>query len=332
MNVAIVGCGTMGQLYARLITKMKEMTITAVYHYDEQKGNSFAKEYGGQVYTDYEQMLKEPSVDMVLITLPTYLHRDFVIRAAAHGKHIFCEKPVALQVEEAEEMIEVCAKNNVRLYIAHVVRFFPEYEQISEQVRAETSLEKVSMIHAKRYNSSPPAQSWYADLAQSGGMVLDLMIHDIDFLLSVMGDVRSVYAKGNKSGSMEYVSAVLKFKNKGVALVEAFWGYPGGFATQLEIHGESGLLHHISAKTETLGLYEDKERSEKAEGVEVPSNHSERDPYRQQLQHFYDQIRSGEPFIVSEAEILQSLRTTEAILRSLETGEEQILIADETIP
>lgn len=321
MNIAIAGCGTMGKIYADHISGMNDVNLTAVYHYDEDKSQAFARKYHCQAFTDYRTMLENAVIDAVLITLPTHLHLPYTIEAARYGKHIFCEKPAALRADEAREMFRFCREHHVRLFVAHVLRFFPEYVRIKQQVQ-DRAWGDIDVIHTKRFNIYPPAGSWFLDQSKSGGVVLDLMIHDIDYLIWLMGDVRSVYATGKKSGSMEYISATLRFNNDVIANMESCWGYPGGFTTQIEVIMEKGLIRHQNKTFQADQIETCSKHQGPAEGVEVPETNdaAKVDPYFMQLRHFVSCVKESAPFIVKEDEVFRALRISEMINKSLVTG------------
>ncbi len=193
MRVGIVGTGFMGQTHAAGWAATPAV-IAGFVSKDEQTAVSLQNQHGGKIYPDLDSMLAD--VDVVDICTPTHLHHQMVLQAAAVGKHIVCEKPLARTLAQAQEMMEACDAAGVKLLVAHVVRFFPEYALAKQKV-ASGEVGKTAVIRLKRGSFQPKKaqDNWFVDFEKSGGMMLDLMIHDFDYARWVGGDVVQVYAK-----------------------------------------------------------------------------------------------------------------------------------------
>ena len=124
MKIGIAGSGFMGSTHAAAWAET-EAQITGIVAETTQEAQSLADQYGARVYLDFEALLSD--VDVIDICTPTHLHNQMVIQAAAYGKQIICEKPLARTVEQAQQMVSACQEAGVHLLVAHVVRFFPEY-------------------------------------------------------------------------------------------------------------------------------------------------------------------------------------------------------------
>ncbi|GAB2694627.1 Gfo/Idh/MocA family protein [Paenibacillus thermoaerophilus] len=320
MNVAIVGCGGLGRVHAECYSRIDGVTVVGVCDMDEGAARTVSAMTGAAVYPTYEEMLERSGCDIVSIALPSHLHASFAIRAAAAGKHIVCEKPIALRTEDAEAMIEACDRHGVRLFVGHVVRFFPEYAKVREQI-AGGALGRVGVVHAKRAGSHPgDAREWFADDSRSGGVVVDLMIHDLDYLLWTLGDVRSVYAHRIRRDRLDYASATLVFESGAIANVEAQWGYPGPFHTTMEVAGSQGIVRHDSRTSSPLAIRRTVTGESGGPFVEVPQRPELRSPYELELRHFIDCIRDGSEPIVTARDACRALRLAEAVLESASTG------------
>ena len=129
-----------------------------------------------------------PEVDVVDICLPTDLHADFAVRALQMGKHVVCEKPMAISLAEADRMIEAARKSGRRLMIAHCIRFWPEYVELRRLVESG-ELGHLLSLSLTRYSPFPSwgSDNWLADERRAGGAALDLHIHDTDFAAYLMG-------------------------------------------------------------------------------------------------------------------------------------------------
>ena len=149
MKIAIVGCGGMGNVHALSYVQMPDVTLTGVCDLDIELAEALSLKTGAPAYTSFETMLKEADFDVLSVTLPSYLHKEYTLKAAQAGKHVICEKPLALNLEDAAAMIQGCEHYGVRLFVGHVVRFFPEYVQMKQAID-EGKLGRVGVIHAKR--------------------------------------------------------------------------------------------------------------------------------------------------------------------------------------
>ena len=185
VRFAIVGAGGMGATHAIGIKDDPNVEIAWMVDLDLPRAEQLAHKTGAKATSSMEDALADPAVDAVVIALPTSLHRMATEAAAKAGKHVFCEKPVARTAEDGQAMVAVCEEAGVTLMIGHVVRFFPEYARIKE-ILDSGELGQVATVRATRTN--PPVQErspWFADVEKNGGVVLDLMVHELDTLGSV---------------------------------------------------------------------------------------------------------------------------------------------------
>jgi len=320
MKVAIIGCGGLGNVHADSYAAMPDVTVVGVCDLDEAHARAVADKTGAQIYVDYDRMLTGSGCDIVSIALPSHLHAEFTIRAARAGKHVICEKPIALRSEDAERMVSECDQHGVGLYVGHVVRFFPEYVRVKDQIIAG-QLGNIGVVHAKRSGGHPGlARPWFADDNLSGGVVVDLMIHDLDFLSWALGEVSSVYAFRQRSEWQDYATATLRFENGAIANVEAHWGYPGGFHTVLEVAGSGGTVRHDSRTSNSLTIRKAESQQEGARFAEIPQRPEALNPYAKELRHFIECIRTGGQPIVTSRDACRALELALAVMESAETG------------
>lgn len=319
MKVGIIGCGNMGNLYAEELSAMRQVELAAVCDSDMESAWRLAVKHGVQAYEIPEAMLAA-ELDVVCITLPSHLHKSCTLLAAEYGKHVICEKPIALELADARDMISACEKAGVRLFIGHVVRFFPEYEHMKKEID-EGSIGAVGMAHAKRIGPHPAAaKSWFGDPARSGGVIKDLMIHDIDYMRSVLGEIRSVYAVNKRTGTTDYALATLRFQSGTIVNLEAHWGYPGPFTTAVEFAGKRGIIRSNNQTTQSVRLYRGAEYTADAQGIAIPISPSHTSPYYRELEHFLESIASGVEPIVNAHDAYKALEIAEAVLQSAQSG------------
>lgn len=321
LKIGIVGSGFMGRTHAAAWTKLP-VQLVGICSADETRAKALADQYGTATFKSLESLLA--AVDVIDICTPTHLHHEMVLQSAKAGKHIVCEKPLARTVAQAREMIDACKKANVQLLVAHVLRFAPQYAQ-AKAVVDRGEIGKVAVQRFTRCSALPnwASDNWLMDIEKSGGMLLDLMIHDYDFARWVAGDVESVFAKslrGQKPDSKEdYGLVMLKHKNGAISNVEGGWAYaPGMFRTAFEIAGDAGLIEHPVDSSIPLGVYM-KQKGEVADAP-VPSSPLAEDPYTTQVKHFLDVLTKGITPIVSAEDGLAALQIGLAAIKSAQTG------------
>jgi myo-inositol 2-dehydrogenase/D-chiro-inositol 1-dehydrogenase len=280
-----------------------------------------AARHGIIAFGDYQELVK--AVDVVDICTPTELHKPMVVEAAIAGKHVVCEKPMALTVLDAQAMIDACAAAGVRFFVGMVVRFFPQYRAAKELV-AQGRIGQLGVLRLRRvaYQPMKPFDNWYIDDARSGGMVLDLMIHDFDCARWFAGEVERVFARGSEGadGPARYVQVIIRFKSGAMALVEGGWAYPAGvFRTGFDISGADGLIEWTSDQPLPIQTYFSLARN-RAKSVGLPIAGLSEDPYTSEIRHAFEAIRKGSPFEVTAIDALEALRIAVAVRASLATG------------
>ncbi|WP_274365826.1 Gfo/Idh/MocA family protein [Paenibacillus thermotolerans] len=320
MKAAVVGCGGMGQVHARSYAGMPGVELVAVCDIIPELAEEVGRKTGASPFVSFEEMVASSDFQTVSIAVPSYLHKELVMKAAAAGKHVICEKPIALHPEDARDMVRCCEEHGVRLFIGHVVRFFPDYAQIKRQID-EGQIGKVGVAHARRVGGHPgDARPWFKDADKSGGVIADLMVHDIDFMRWTLGEVASVYARNKVDSHMDYALLTLLFESGAVGNLEAFWGYPGSFRYSAEFAGSKGLLRCDSMSAQSLQIRKAAVQESGEKAVEIPQSPGYRDPYYAELEHFVACIRDGSEPIVTADDACKALEIAAAAHESIRTG------------
>ena len=195
LGICLIGCGRAGMIHARNYkNKIENARMVACVDAVEAAAKAAAEEMGiDKYYTDYHEILNDPQVDAVVVVAPTDLHKQIVIDCAAAGKHIFCEKPMAMTVEECDEMIEACDKAEVKLQIGFMRRFDASFREAKRLVDSGAIGELVQ-IHSNTRGPSKP-RPWMYDIKMSNGILAEVNSHDIDAVRWMAGsDIESVYA------------------------------------------------------------------------------------------------------------------------------------------
>lgn len=322
MRVGIAGTGFMGTAHAAAWsqTGAKIAGFTAE---TMQEAEPLALQYGAVVYKDLPAMLRD--IDVLDICTPTHLHSEMVLQAAEAGKHIICEKPLALTIEAGQAMIAACKRAGVRLFVAHVVRFFPEYALAKASVeRGEIGQPGVVRLSRGSYRPKKPLGNWFLDESKSGGILMDLMIHDFDYARWIAGEVESVYAKKvstlNPGAPVDYALAILKHRSGALSHIAGAWAYPPPvFRTHLEIAGDKGLIEFDSQDTAPIQNLLARGEGD-APDVAVPSSPTLESPYTTQIKEFYAALLEDRPARVSAEDGLAAVQIALAARESALTG------------
>lgn len=323
MRVGIVGAGFMGTTHAAgwAETGAELVGFTAE---TAAEAEPLAKACGAQVFPELQALID--AVDVVDVCTPTHLHHPIVLQAAAAGKDIICEKPLARHVPEAQEMVRVCREQGVRLLVAHVVRFFPEYALAQEQV-ASGAIGQPGVLRLARgsYRPKKPVGNWFLDEAKSGGILMDLMIHDFDYARWLAGEVESVFARKvtatHPDAPVDYGLAILRHRSGALTHVAGAWAYPPPtFRTGLEIAGDRGLIQFDSDVTAPIAALLRQDRGAGAPDVALPASPTSESPYTTQIKEFYTALQTDRPARVTAEDGLAAVQIAVAAMESAATG------------
>jgi predicted dehydrogenase len=324
MRIGIVGAGTMGRVHAAALQRIAGVEVTAFGALAiPERTVTLARELGAALLPDAEALLARPDIDAVVVATPTDTHHDMVIAAARAGKQIFCEKPLARTLEQGAAMIEAVQQAGVRLAVGQVVRYFPAYAAAHELVLAG-ELGTPGVARATRGAGFPRVpDNWYGDLARSGGVVLDLMIHDLDWLRWTLGPVERLYARGLSGRGLagkDAAMAVLRFSSGALGYAEGNWAYPSGFRTTLEVSGSAGLVRSSNRDTAPL-TFELEPAADGGPAALPPLDDPSEDPYLAQLRDAVAWFAGGSPPRCPAEDAFESLRLALAALDSIHNGQ-----------
>jgi predicted dehydrogenase len=324
MKVGIVGVGFMGTTHAAAWAETPA-EIAGFAAETNQEAGAIAGQYDAQVYSSLEEML--PHVDAVDICSPTHLHYEMALQAAAAGKHIVCEKPLARTTHQAQRIVQACRQSGVQLLVAHVVRFFPEYALARAAVaEGQIGTPGIIRLHRGSYRPKKPVGNWFLDEVKSGGILMDLMIHDYDYARWIAGDVETVAARRvtetHIEAPVDYGLVILSHRSGALSHISGAWAYPPPtFRTRLEIAGDRGLIEFDSDGTAPIQNLILKKGGADAPDVALPSSPVSESPYTKQIKEFYAALADGKPARVSAADGLAAVQIAEAALESARTGQ-----------
>ena len=323
--MALVGAGSMGNVHAGAYATIPDVRVVAVVDRDRAAAEALAEKLAARAYTDLDGAIDAAHPDAIDCCLPTSLHRATVEAAAARGRHVVCEKPLALTADDGRAMIAACRAAGVRLLVAQVVRFFPEYRRLAAEAR-DGRIGRPVLCTLLRQGFYPSGhEGWYRDEARSGGIFLDLLIHDIDWALRQFGAAERVYARLVRAeGPPPYTQgmATLRHRSGVISGLTGVWGYPGPFTTAVEIAGTEGLLRYHSDEARPLRLLAPApDVPAGADGVPLPELAAGEDPYRTELAHFVDVLHGRAEPLVRPDESLAALEVALAARASAATGQ-----------
>ena len=209
IKIGLVGYGFMGRMHAECYAASGKAQIVAVADVEADRREEASAKLGCPAFHSIQAMLTGADLDAVDVCTPTYLHEEHVIAAANAGKHIFCEKPLSLATDSCDLMISAAKSARVILMVGHVVRFWPDCV-VLKSVLDSGRLGNPVWASARRLG--PPAtwawQGWLQDPARSGGAILDLHIHDLDYLAWILGRPTQVMSAGVKTKTGAYDTAL----------------------------------------------------------------------------------------------------------------------------
>jgi len=218
IRAGVVGMGFIGQVHAKGYQATEGATLAAVCDTDETKLKPASKAAGDiagldkpldlegvQLYTDFDRMVSEAKLDAVSIALPTSMHADYTIKSLEAGLNVLCEKPLAPDISQCERITNAAEKSDKILQVGHCIRFWPQYAKAKETIDSG-KYGKVRAADFRRLGSAPvwSWNQWMMDAEKSGGALMDLHIHDSDYVQYVFGMPRAVYTRCTKGPSSEY--------------------------------------------------------------------------------------------------------------------------------
>ncbi|MDA8212054.1 MAG: Gfo/Idh/MocA family oxidoreductase [Clostridia bacterium] len=250
IGFGIIGCGRIAPKHAEAIIALEEAELVAVCDIDANRVRDFETKYRAKGYDDYEQLLANPDVQVVNICTPSGLHAEIGIAAARAGKHVMVEKPMAMNLKEANALVKACEEAGVLLAVVHQNRFNSAVKQLRgavEEGRFGRLTHGSAVIRWNRNDNYYAQAPWRGTWSQDGGCLMNQSIHNIDLLQWMMGPVESVFAYTathlRKIEAEDNAVAVLRFKHGALGVIEAANTiYPTNLEETLNIFGETGTV------------------------------------------------------------------------------------------
>lgn len=336
LNIALIGSGAVAPHHINAWKQINDAQVRVIFSKPEEKCRKFAQKFGLECAQNFDAILNNPEIDILDIVVPSGAHAELGITGAKAGKHIIVEKPIDVTLEKADALINACREANVTLGVVSQYRFMEPVQKLYQYVREG---KMGDLIEGDAYIKWFRSKEYYASGAwrgtfelDGGGPFINQGIHFIDMLLSVMGPVKSVYAKTKNVAHPE-----IEVEDIGIAMVEFVSGafgiiqastaiYPG-LPARLEIHGTKGT---VCIEGEELAfLHVEGEEPFKA-GEVVAAGAADPmsidvTPFAREFEDIVSAIREKREPIVNGAEARRSLQLILAIYESSKTGEKVIL-------
>jgi len=324
INIGVVGLGRLGRRYARYFTnRLPGARLYAVTDMQPEAVGAAVAETGAKGYASYQELLADPAVDAVVVMTPTKAHGEVVIAAAAAKKAIFCEKPLSLEISEGEAMKAAVAKHGVFFQLGFMRRFDRAYAVAKQRIDAGEIGTPVIFKSTSKDQLPPPVE--YLRPTSSGGLFIDMGIHDFDLARWYMGEVKDVFSVGNSIafpeistvGDFENGLSTMTFVNGGIGTISLSRIGIYGYGIHTEIVGTKGTIQ-IGYDRETAILMMTKNQ---IAHDTVPGFYERfEQAYITQLQDFVDNLVHGRPAPIVCDDGILAQKIAIAATKSLHSG------------
>ncbi len=324
-NICIIGSGRAGMIHARnFVGSVPNAVIYAMVDPVEEVVKKSCSELGiNKYYLDYNDALNDVNIDGVIVVTPTAYHKEIVVAAASAGKHIMCEKPMAMNEIECEDMIEACEENNVKLQLAFMRRFDKSFQYAKERIDAG-EIGDVVLVKSLTHGPSVP-KPWMYDIKKSNGPLAEVSSHDIDALhwysgshvdevYAVAGNYRCPAAKIDFPNFYDNVIMNCRMKSGSQGIIEGAQGVIYGYDSRVEILGTKGIIHVGKNQNYSVLIC-------KSNGISTPFVKSWQDlfieAYRAEDAHFVECIREDRSPMVTGRDGLETVKVVNAGNKSI---------------
>ncbi len=339
LTFAVVGCGRISSRHTQALADLApshNVKLTAVCDIIESRAKNTAAKYGVKAYTDFQQVLDDPDIDVVSVCVPSGLHSPMGQAAARAGKHVLMEKPISLTLADADALIETCEREGVTLGVVLQNRFNPPMREL----RALVDSGQLGQLHlgnatVRWYRPQEYYEDgWHGTWSMDGGALMNQSIHHIDALVWLMGEVKKVTAyTGTLAHRMEAEDvgvAVLQFVSGALATIEGSTiTYPENLEGSVALFGQHGSVKvggtALNRKVfwKVQGSLEHEREMLMREAVDPPSVYGY--SHREQYIEMIDAIRQGRLPATHGREARRSLEVVTAIYQSAAEGREIVL-------
>ncbi|MBO5066280.1 MAG: Gfo/Idh/MocA family oxidoreductase [Clostridia bacterium] len=294
-KVALVGVGGISGAHIPAWEGTDNAELVALCDIRPERTEKFAETK--HIYTDFEEMLEKEEFDILDICLPTYLHADYAIKAMECGKHVICEKPISLREEDVDRVYNTAKKNNVKFMVAHVLRFWPEYELLKE-IYDTKKYGKLLSGTMTRLGCYPrwSWDGWMMDEKRSGLVPFDLHIHDLDYMVYAFGKPEVAYKYRSQLPDQDFLTINYNFGEFSINTESSWYATSYPFTAEFRFQFENALVANENGKM-IIYLRDDEkiDLSADAEGDTGEINLPKSDAYANEIKYFFECIENDKP-------------------------------------
>ena len=325
VKVGVIGAGRIGKLHTENLVKfVPQAKVVAVADVFAERIKEWAKDLGiEKVYSDYHDILADKDIDAVIICSPTNTHSQITIEAANAGKHIFCEKPIDYDIDKINNALSAVKKAGVKFQVGFNRRFDHNFKAVRDMVD-DGKIGNVNIVKITSRDPNPPSIDY---VKVSGGLFLDMMIHDFDMSRYLSGsEVEEVYASGavlvdkaiGDAGDIDTAIVSLKFKNGALGVIDNSRKAAYGYDQRVEVFGSKGC---VTVKNDTDNSTE-LSTEDSVTRLKPKYFFLERykDSFIDEMNCFFDSVVNGTDVKVGAIDGLNAVKIALAAKRSLETG------------
>jgi UDP-N-acetylglucosamine 3-dehydrogenase len=324
-GIGVIGCGGMGRSLAHSAQALEHVEVLRVSDLDEERASQLANEINTEYTLDYYDLLADERIGAVLIASPPFMHRQMTVNAAEAGKHIFSEKPMAPTLADCDAMIEAARKNGVKLTIGLVCRYHGTHSKVREIARSGELGAPICMVMHRiggPWGFGGGQTHWRLQREKSGGSLMEINAHEIDFMRWTCGEVKSVYAAGGtyiqpEADYPDLVLASLTFESGAVGLLHSSHASAiGGYGGRVDCEGGSIYFPQIWGGDATIRVkpFDGEENRIPIAEIQVE------EPVRHEIRAFVDAILNDTPPPITGADGRAAVEIALAAYRSVETG------------
>jgi len=305
--IGVLGCGTIAYRHMRTLKSLQERFALEVTALSDTRRGALNQALGiwpkARTYFNAKELIACEDIDILYICLPSYLHTEYAVLAMQRKIHLFIEKPVCLTSAEAQLLLEEQKQNNVFVAVGHVLRFFDEYEFLHDLIRT-SKYGKLELLILKRFCGI--TEKWFQDEEKSGSVVLDLHIHDVDFVRYTVGEplIKRIAGRANDTGMMTHIISDYTCGDTWIQ-AEGLWDISGAVPFEAGYHAyfEKASVIYNSISLKEPMVYEKNHIAKWKRGQTL------RDPYQQENEYILSCfIEKKRPVRISLEEGIKSVK------------------------
>ena len=327
IKVGLIGCGFLGGMHSACYAALANLgvKVTAVADVRREYAENLAN--GAQIYATGMELIEKADVDVVDVCLPTHLHAAHAVAAMKAGKNVFVEKPIAFKDEDMELILATEKETGAKVQVGQVIRQWTEYVWLKKAVDAGT-FGKVQHAMFRRLSGKPTWawENWLHQVDKSGGVAVDMHVHDVDFVRYIMGepDVVKAHAHRDADGVIQQINAVYGYGDKVSVAVESGWDYPASFPFTADFRvkfdkatviGGGGVVNVYPLEGDAYQA----ELEEEFQGDnEIGGNISSLGGYYNELKYFVEGLQGKND--LSVATVSEAIKSVQLVKREIEAA------------